>query len=209
MNFKDLDGCELAPDVIYLGRAGCFRTNGLSIAYVSGKDGHEDYEADSRRLKTLEVSSKCEEFGFKGVDILIVWKHFWLLLGFSEWVDLSQNISCVSGRLFQAEFVHKILGMLTQCRADIRAKQTARLLVFHRFPIGSGRGTAHTANEANPFVPPIQVSAVFGQIWKSQFFTNPSILFRVNTVPAHRSHLLLPGFCPFHPRMIMEVKQKH
>ena len=106
-----------------------------------------------------------------------MWKHFWLLLGFSEWVDLSQNISCVSGRL---EFVHKILGMLTQCRADIRAKQTARLLVFHRFPIGSGRGTAHTANEANPFVPPIQVSAVFGQIWKSQFFTNPnpSILFR-------------------------------
>ena len=70
--------------------------------------------------------------------------------------------------------------MLTQCRADIRAKQTARLLVFHRFPIGSGRGTAHTANEANPFVPPIQVSGVFGQIWKSQFFTNPnpSILFR-------------------------------
>ena len=70
-HFKDLDGCELAPDVIYLGRAGCFRTNGLSIAYVSGKDGHKDYEADSRRLKTLEVSSKCEEFGFKGVDILI------------------------------------------------------------------------------------------------------------------------------------------
>ena len=104
----------------------------------------------------------------------------------------AKNISCVSGGrlakrgqiLFQAEFVHKIAGVPTQCQADIRAKQTAGLLVFHRFPIGSGRGTAHTANEANPFVPPIQVSAVFGQIWKSQFFTNtnPS-----NTNPSQHS----------------------
>ena len=70
-HFKDLDGFELTPDIIYLGRAGCFRTNDLSIAYLSGKDGPEDYQADSRRLKTLEVSTKCEDSNFKGVDILV------------------------------------------------------------------------------------------------------------------------------------------
>ena len=69
--FTNLDGCELAPDIIYLGRAGCFRTNGLNMAYISGKDGPKEYEADSRRLKTLEVSTKCEEMGFQGVDILL------------------------------------------------------------------------------------------------------------------------------------------
>ena len=69
--FKNIDGCELAPDIIYLGRAGCFRTNGLSITYMSGKDGQEEYEADIRRLKTLEVSTKCNELKFQGVDILL------------------------------------------------------------------------------------------------------------------------------------------
>ena len=70
-HFKNLDGCELTPDILYLGRAGCFRTNELSIAYMSGKDGEKEYQADSRRLKTIEVSTKCEEMTFKGVDILL------------------------------------------------------------------------------------------------------------------------------------------
>jgi len=38
---------------------------------MSGKDGEKEYEADSRRLKTIEVSTKCEEMNFKGVDILL------------------------------------------------------------------------------------------------------------------------------------------
>lgn len=70
-HFKNLDGCELAPDIIYLGRAGCFHTNELSIAYISGRDGNEDYEADCRRLKTLEIRTKCDDLSFKGVDILL------------------------------------------------------------------------------------------------------------------------------------------
>ena len=95
----------------------------------------------------------------------------------------AKNISCVSGGrlvergqiLFQAEFVHKIAGVPTQCQADIRAKQTAGLLVFHRFPIGSGRSTAHTANKAKPTVPPIQ------QSWL-QRIQNPTIQ-RSTTIP--------------------------
>ena len=115
----------------------------------------------------------------------------------------AKNISYVSGGrlvkrgqiLFQAEFVHKIAGVPTQCQADIRAKQTAGLLVFHRFPIGSGRSTAHTANKAKPTVPPIQ------QSWL-QHIQNPTIhndprsnkaAFNLSTAPAHSSQLLLPG----------------
>ena len=70
-HFENLDGCELAPDIVYLGRAGCYRTNDLTIAYMSGNDGNEDFQADSRRIKTLEVSTKCDDSNFAGVDILL------------------------------------------------------------------------------------------------------------------------------------------
>jgi len=63
--YPDIDGCELAPDVIYLGRIGLLTTSqGMKIAYVSP---NVDFES----VKSLEVRTECEHGDFQGVDILL------------------------------------------------------------------------------------------------------------------------------------------
>ena len=64
-HFPDIEGCELAPDVIYLGRIGLMTTSsGLKLAYISPK---VDFEA----VKAIEIKSQCEFTDFQGVDILL------------------------------------------------------------------------------------------------------------------------------------------
>lgn len=64
-HFPDIEGCELAPDVIYLGRIGLLTTSqGLKLAYASPN-------VDFQAVKALEIRSKCEESDFQGVDILL------------------------------------------------------------------------------------------------------------------------------------------
>ena len=63
--FPDIEGCELAPDVLYLGRIGILTTSqGLKLAYASA---NVDFEA----VKALEIRSQCDLGDFQGVDILI------------------------------------------------------------------------------------------------------------------------------------------
>ena len=63
--FPDIEGCELATDLIYLGKIGVLtNSNGLKIAYVSP---NIDFES----VKSLEISCKCDYDDFQGVDILL------------------------------------------------------------------------------------------------------------------------------------------
>ena len=63
--FPDLEGCELATDIIYLGSVGLLTTSqGLSLAYISPN-------VDFEKIKSLEVRTKCNSEGFQGVDILL------------------------------------------------------------------------------------------------------------------------------------------
>ena len=49
-----MEGCELAPDVIYLGRIGLLTTSqGLKLAYASA---NIDFEA----VKSLEIRTQCD-----------------------------------------------------------------------------------------------------------------------------------------------------
>ena len=75
-NFPNINGCELAENLVYLGRGGCLKTNeGLTIAYLSGNSVSTKEEAVridvEKQLKTLEARSGCDQPSFKGVDIFI------------------------------------------------------------------------------------------------------------------------------------------
>ena len=63
--FPDIEGCELATDIIYLGKIGLLTTSqGLKMAYISP---NVDFES----VKSLEVRTKCDSEDFQGVDILL------------------------------------------------------------------------------------------------------------------------------------------
>ena len=74
--FSDLNGCELADNLVYLGRGGCLMTNeGLTVAYLSGASTkHSDPRMRidaAKQIRTLEARTGCEAPDFKGVDVLI------------------------------------------------------------------------------------------------------------------------------------------
>ena len=75
--FPDINGCELAENLIYLGRGGCLKTNeGLTVAYLSGASTNQATNDKVRidhvkQIKTIEARTGCESPDFKGVDVLI------------------------------------------------------------------------------------------------------------------------------------------
>uniref|UniRef100_W5KIV5 CWF19-like protein 1 n=1 Tax=Astyanax mexicanus TaxID=7994 RepID=W5KIV5_ASTMX len=73
--FSSSDGCELAENIIYLGRRGIFTgASGLQIAYVSGREAqHEPAPAHCFTAKDLIalVTPLVSNSKFKGVDILL------------------------------------------------------------------------------------------------------------------------------------------
>ncbi|XP_042563254.1 CWF19-like protein 1 [Clupea harengus] len=72
--FPSADGCELAENIIYLGRKGVFTgASGLQIAYVSGREGHQE-PAPAHCFSPKDLSALVEPLvnsKFKGVDILL------------------------------------------------------------------------------------------------------------------------------------------
>ncbi|XP_044736646.1 CWF19-like protein 1 [Chrysoperla carnea] len=81
--FEDINGCEIAPNISYLGKRGLFSpSTGLKIAYLSGiQSDSDEYEKftfrkqDAMALKAACVRSQCS---FRGVDILLTsqWPKF-------------------------------------------------------------------------------------------------------------------------------------
>ncbi|KAG8438866.1 hypothetical protein GDO86_005164 [Hymenochirus boettgeri] len=74
-HFKDIDGCELADNIIYLGRKGLFTgASGLQIAYLSGIESSSDpapaYCFTAKDVVSLKTSLTSNS-NFKGVDILL------------------------------------------------------------------------------------------------------------------------------------------
>ncbi|KAB1271702.1 CWF19-like protein 1 [Camelus dromedarius] len=73
--FQDVDGCELAENITYLGRKGIFTgSSGLQIVYLSGTEslnelvpGYSFSPKDVSSLRTM----LCSTSQFKGVDILL------------------------------------------------------------------------------------------------------------------------------------------
>ncbi|CAB3387551.1 Hypothetical predicted protein [Cloeon dipterum] len=73
-NFPDSNGCELCPNVNYLGKRGLFSTSeGLKIAYVSGKEGGRSDGCTFTAEDVTAVRDTClrNQSNFKGVDILL------------------------------------------------------------------------------------------------------------------------------------------
>lgn len=73
--FQGADGCELAENIVYLGRKGIFTgASGLQIAYVSGREAIQDpapaHCFSPKDLATLVEPLVCNS-KFKGVDILL------------------------------------------------------------------------------------------------------------------------------------------
>ncbi|KAK7582510.1 hypothetical protein V9T40_013955 [Parthenolecanium corni] len=74
--YPEVNGCELAPDITYLGKRGLFTTNsGLTIAYVSGiEDSSVSSECqitpeDIERTRNACV--KTQQAAYRGTDILL------------------------------------------------------------------------------------------------------------------------------------------
>ncbi|XP_053864467.1 CWF19-like protein 1 isoform X1 [Malaclemys terrapin pileata] len=73
--FPDVNGCELAENITYLGRKGIFSgTSGLQIAYLSGTESLSEpapaYSFSSKDVSELKMSLFSTP-KFKGVDILL------------------------------------------------------------------------------------------------------------------------------------------
>ncbi|XP_077692478.1 CWF19-like protein 1 isoform X4 [Eretmochelys imbricata] len=73
--FPDVNGCELAENITYLGRKGIFSgTSGLQIAYLSGTESLSEpapaYSFSSKDVSELKISLLSTP-KFKGVDILL------------------------------------------------------------------------------------------------------------------------------------------
>ncbi|XP_071454762.1 CWF19-like protein 1 [Hetaerina americana] len=93
--YPDIDGCELCPNVNYLGKRGLYRgSSGLKMAYVSGIDGpgggsrhssssgssndqpeHFFSEADVTAVR--DACTRSSSGSFRGIDILLTsqWPH--------------------------------------------------------------------------------------------------------------------------------------
>jgi len=75
--YPDLVGCELAEDVVYLGRQGSFTTReGLRIAYLSGVQAEDplsplDHHYTPANLQALEATLGWGDSRYQGVDILL------------------------------------------------------------------------------------------------------------------------------------------
>ena len=75
--YPDMAGCELAENIIYLGRQGCFTTKeGLRIAYISGSQAQDSLEAGAHNytvesLNSLEANLRWDSDKYLGVDILL------------------------------------------------------------------------------------------------------------------------------------------
>ncbi|XP_041444008.1 CWF19-like protein 1 isoform X3 [Xenopus laevis] len=74
-HFKDVDGCELAANITYLGRKGLFTgASGLQIAYLSGIESSSEpapaYCFTAKDVTSLKMSLMSNS-KFKGVDILL------------------------------------------------------------------------------------------------------------------------------------------
>lgn len=71
--YSDINGCELCPNMSYLGKRGVFTTsNGLRIAYISGKnDGTSDSSFTEADVVCVRDVCLRGQPNFKGVDILV------------------------------------------------------------------------------------------------------------------------------------------
>ncbi|XP_029453116.1 CWF19-like protein 1 isoform X2 [Rhinatrema bivittatum] len=93
-HFQDVDGCELAENITYLGRKGLFTgASGLQIAYLSGTEAQSEpapaYSFTTKDTASLK-SALASSSKFKGVDILLTspWpKDVWLYGNSPEEVD--------------------------------------------------------------------------------------------------------------------------
>uniref|UniRef100_V9KJE3 CWF19-like protein 1 n=1 Tax=Callorhinchus milii TaxID=7868 RepID=V9KJE3_CALMI len=102
-HFSEVDGCELAENITYLGRKGVFTgASGLQIAYLSGTEAQNEpapsYCFTSKDVTTL-MSSLTANSKFKGVDILLTseWpKGVWQYGNNPDDVDTK---SCGSGSI--------------------------------------------------------------------------------------------------------------
>lgn len=71
--YSDINGCELCPNISYLGKRGVFTTsNGLRIAYVSGQsEGTSDTSFSENDVMCVRDVCYKGQSNFKGVDILL------------------------------------------------------------------------------------------------------------------------------------------
>lgn len=85
--YSDINGCEMCPNVNYLGKRGILTSNGLKIAYVSGCEGSGSdvtfSEKDAVAVRDIAYKSRGKS-NFLGVDVLLT----------SEW---PKNITNLDG----------------------------------------------------------------------------------------------------------------
>lgn len=72
--YSDINGCEMCPNVSYLGRRGILTSSGLKIAYVSGREGSGNditfSEKDAIAVRDIAYKSRGKS-NFTGVDVLL------------------------------------------------------------------------------------------------------------------------------------------
>uniref|UniRef100_A0A1B6J3M2 Cwf19-like C-terminal domain-containing protein n=1 Tax=Homalodisca liturata TaxID=320908 RepID=A0A1B6J3M2_9HEMI len=72
--YPDINGCELAPNISYLGKRGVFSTSGgLKLAYVSGLEDSDSSACSFTAADVTRVRDSCikGQPSYRGIDILL------------------------------------------------------------------------------------------------------------------------------------------
>ncbi|XP_049831273.1 CWF19-like protein 1 [Schistocerca gregaria] len=103
-NYDNLDGCELCPNVSYIGRRGLFSAmSGLKLAYVGGTEAETDEKPRGYNFTKADVTSVRDvclrgKPSFRGIDILATssWPKDVTRLGQDKTVKISKESHLLS-----------------------------------------------------------------------------------------------------------------
>lgn len=73
-HYPDIDGCEICPNLTYLGRRGLYNSSsGLKIAYISGVEGANSnaFTFNQSDVSAIRDTSLKGQPSFRGVDVLL------------------------------------------------------------------------------------------------------------------------------------------
>jgi len=169
--YPDLAGCELAENIIYLGRQGSFTTReGLKIAYLSGVQAEDilntkDYNYTGTNLNKLESNLKWDDTRYQGVDILLTndWPK-----GISNFTSCHQ---CVDDLTLGSPLVSR-LGLLARPRYHFAAIQGQ---YYERQPYRNHSAGAEMTRHVTRFIALAKVGNCEKQKWLYAFNITPMV----------------------------------
>jgi len=201
--FPDLNGCELAENLVYLGRGGCLKTNeGLTVAYLSGVSTTHANDAirvdHLKQLKTLEARTGCDAPDFKGVDVLIT----------SDWPSGITNNAAAEPEGFLTKDDQSARQLISRIALKLRPRYHfagLRDSFYERLPYRNHRVMQEPARHTTRFIGLAEVGNLEKKKWIYAFSMVPLAQMEASELTAQPSNATES---PFKPKDIELPQQK-